>query len=197
MASDAGGLVLALKGVFCGGEVLFELLPPSGVGCPFVSGLRLMLSGLLLGEPSAFQLSSGLGGSFPDAGGGGGPLFVAGIGNFELLAFGSELASQCLCVHGVALVVLGSGVGGLLPGVGFGLGGEAELAGDVRRGGGLGAVGVQDAGFEFAAGQAADVSIQGSWAERVMLSVGTMSLETTVVGVYQPGELIAERTRST
>jgi len=30
-----------------------------------------------------------------------------------------------------------------------------------------------------------------------MLSVGTMSLETTVVGVYQPGELIAERTRST
>ena len=28
-----------------------------------------------------------------------------------------------------------------------------------------------------------------------MLSVGTMSMETTVGGVYQPGELIAERTR--
>ena len=35
--------------------------------------------------------------------------------------------------------------------------------------------------------EALDVSIQGSWAERVMSSAGTMSMETTVRGVDQPG----------
>ena len=53
------------------------------------------------------------------------------------------------------MVVSGGGVGYLLPGVGFGLGGEPELAGYFRRGGDLGAFGIQNAGFEFAAGHAA------------------------------------------
>ena len=88
--------------------------------------------------------------------GGGGPFLVAVAGGFELLAFGGNLAGECLRVRGLGVVVAGGGVGGLLPGVGFGLGGEAELAGDVGRGGGLGAFGVQDASFELAAGQAAD-----------------------------------------
>jgi hypothetical protein len=46
--------------------------------------------------------------------------------------------------------------GSLLPGVGFGLGGEPELGGYVGRGGDLGAFGVQDAGFEIAVAHAAD-----------------------------------------
>ena len=54
------------------------------------------------------------------------------------------------------MVVPDVGVGGLLPGVGLGLGGEPELAGDVGRGAGLGAFGVEGAGFELAAGHAAD-----------------------------------------
>ena len=69
---------------------------------------------------------------------------------------GGELAGEDRCVCGPGLVVAGGGVGGLLPGVGFGLGGEAELARDVRRGAGLGAFGLAGAGFELAAGHAAD-----------------------------------------
>ena len=52
--------------------------------------------------------------------------------------------------------MVGGGVGGLLPGVGFGLGGEAELARDVGRGAGPGAFGLAGAGFELAAAHAAD-----------------------------------------
>ena len=48
------------------------------------------------------------------------------------------------------LAIIG-GVGGLLPGVGFGLGGEAELARDVRRGAGLGAFGLAGAGTQCSA----------------------------------------------
>lgn len=72
-----------------------------------------------------------------------------------MLAFDGDLAGQRLRVRGLGVVVADGG-GGLLPGVGFGLGREAELAGDVGWGDGLGAFAVQDAGFEFAAGQAAD-----------------------------------------
>jgi hypothetical protein len=72
----------------------------------------------------------------------------------ELLAFGADLAGECLGARGLGVVVPGGGLGGLLPGVGFGLGGEPQLGGYLGRGGGLGAFGVEDAGFEFAAGQA-------------------------------------------
>ena len=54
------------------------------------------------------------------------------------------------------MVVLGLGVGGLLEGVGFGLRGEPQLAADVGRGGGAGALAVEDSCFELAAVQAAD-----------------------------------------
>ena len=54
------------------------------------------------------------------------------------------------------MVVLGSDVGGLPVGVGFGLGGEPQLAADVGRGGGAGALALEGACFEFAAVQAAE-----------------------------------------
>ncbi len=48
------------------------------------------------------------------------------------------------------------GVGGLGERVGFGLGCEPQLAAHVWRGAGLGAFSLEDVGFEFAAGHAAD-----------------------------------------
>ena len=54
------------------------------------------------------------------------------------------------------MVVAGLGVGGLLAGVGFGLGGEPELAADVGWGGGVGALALEGSGFELAAVQAAE-----------------------------------------
>jgi hypothetical protein len=56
----------------------------------------------------------------------------------------------------LGVVVAGGGVGGSLPGVGFGLGGEPELSGDVGRGAVLGAFGLEGAGFELAMGHTAD-----------------------------------------
>jgi hypothetical protein len=54
------------------------------------------------------------------------------------------------------VVVLGAGVGGLPVGVGFSLRGEPELAADIGRGDGAGALTLQGSCFEFAAVQAAD-----------------------------------------
>jgi hypothetical protein len=45
VAACYGGLVLTREGAFCGGEVGFELLPPSGHGPRFASGFGLLLSG--------------------------------------------------------------------------------------------------------------------------------------------------------
>jgi hypothetical protein len=42
---DDGSLALTLEGAFCGGEVGFELLPPSGHGQRAASGFGLLLSG--------------------------------------------------------------------------------------------------------------------------------------------------------
>ena len=108
------------------------------------------------GEPAALEFGSDFGGCFPGAGGGGGPLLVAGVGGFKLLALGGELAGERLRVYGLGVVVARGGIGGLLPGVGFGLGGEPELAGDVGWGAGLGAFGPESAGLELAVGHAAD-----------------------------------------
>jgi hypothetical protein len=151
----SAGLALTLEGAFCGGEAGFELLPPPNHGQRTVSWFGLLLPGWLPGKPAAFQLGLSFGGRFPDAAGGGRPFLVAVAGGFELLAFGGNLAGECLRARGLGVVVLGSGLRGLLPGVGFGLGGEPELAGHLRWGGDVGTLGVQDAGFELAAGHAA------------------------------------------
>jgi hypothetical protein len=52
--------------------------------------------------------------------------------------------------------VLGCGLGRLLPGTGFGLRGEPQLAGHVGRGAGLSAFGLKGTGFELAVGHAVD-----------------------------------------
>jgi hypothetical protein len=155
VACSDGGLVLTLESTDCYSKVGFELLPPSGHGQRVASWFGLLLFGWLLGKSAAFQLGLGFGGRLPYAAGGSRPLLVAVVDGFELLAFGGNLAGERLRVRGLGVVVLGGGVGGLLPGVGFGLGGEPELAGHLRWGGDVGALGVQDAGFELAASQAA------------------------------------------
>ena len=94
-----GGLVLAIEGAVCRGEVGFELPPPSGQGRRFASWLRLLLFGRVPGESATFQLGLGLGGLFPGARGSGGPFLVTGVEGFELLVFGSDLvASACALV---------------------------------------------------------------------------------------------------
>ena len=52
-------------------------------------------------ESAAFQLGLGFCGGFPDARGRGGPFLVAGVGGFELLAFGGDLAGERLRVRGL------------------------------------------------------------------------------------------------
>jgi hypothetical protein len=54
------------------------------------------------------------------------------------------------------MVMAGGGVGGLLPGVGFGLGGETELTGDIGWGDDLRPFRFEDAGFELTVAHAAD-----------------------------------------
>jgi hypothetical protein len=83
-------------------------------------------------------------------------LLVTVVGGFELLAFGGELPAERLGVCGPSLVMASGGISGLLPGIGFGLGGEAELAGDVGWGAGLGSSGFEGAGFELALSHAVD-----------------------------------------
>jgi hypothetical protein len=66
-----------------------------------------------------------------------------------LLALGCHVARERRRARRSGLVMLDLGVGGLLPGVGFGLGGEPQLAGDVGRGADEGAIPVEDPGFEL------------------------------------------------
>ena len=148
--------MLALDGPVHGGEVGFELAPPLHHGLRFAFGLGLPLSGCLLREPAPLQLGPGFPGCFPPAAGVGGPCLVAGVRGFELLALGGHVAGERLGVRRSGLVVPDLGVGGLLPGVGFGLGGEPQFPGDVGRGAGQGAVPVEDPGLELALGHAAD-----------------------------------------
>ena len=86
----------------------------------------------------------------------GGPLLVPGVAGFEALAFGGQLCGEGCGAGRGGVVVLGLGVGGLLVGVGFGLGGEPQLAADVGRGDGTGAFALEGSRFELAAVQAAD-----------------------------------------
>jgi hypothetical protein len=109
----------------------------------------------VLREAAPLQLDSGFPGCFPPVAGVGGPCLVAGVGGFELLALGCHVARERRRARRSGLVVLDLGVGGLLPGVGFGLGGEPQLAGDVGRGPDEGAILVEDPGFELAVGHAA------------------------------------------
>jgi hypothetical protein len=83
-------------------------------------------------------------------------LLVPGVGCFEALAFGGQLRGEGRGGGCSGAGVLGAGVGGLPVGVGFGLSGEPELAADVGRSGGLGALALEGAGFELAAVQAAE-----------------------------------------
>jgi hypothetical protein len=63
-----------------------------------------------------------------------------GTVGFELLMFGGDLAGQRMRVRGLGVVVPGGGVGGLSPGVGFGLGGKPQLTGHLGWGAGLDAL---------------------------------------------------------
>jgi hypothetical protein len=82
-----------------------------------VCGLRLRRSGRLPDEAAMLELGACLRACLPGAGRGGGPLLVAGVRPFEMLAFDGDPVGECLCVRGFGLVVAGGGLGGLLPGV--------------------------------------------------------------------------------
>ena len=112
---------------------------PALAGAVRVGGVRLWLSRLL-----------------PAWLGVGGPLLVPGIASLQLLTFGRHLPGEGAGAGRAGLVVAGLGVGGLGERVGFGLSGEPQLAAHVWRGDGLDAFCFEDAGFECAAGHAAD-----------------------------------------
>jgi hypothetical protein len=96
------------------------------------------------------------GGRLAGSPGVGGPLLVSGTVSLKTLTFGGQVHGKGCGAGRADVVVQALGVGGLPVGVGFGLGGEAELAADVGRGGGAGALAVEGACFEFAAVQAVD-----------------------------------------
>ena len=148
--------LLALEGPVDGGEVGFELAPPLRRGLWFLFGLGVPLSGCLLRELAPLQFGPGFPGCFPPAAGAGGPFLVAGVRGFELLALGGQVPGERRRVRRSGRVVPDLGVGGLLPGVGFGLGGEPQFPGHVRRGAGQGAVPVEDPGLQLALAHAAD-----------------------------------------
>jgi hypothetical protein len=127
--------VLALKGPVHRGEVGFEPTPQFRRGLWLVFGLGVLLPGCLLSEIASFQLSPGFSGCVPPAACVGGPCLGAGVGGFELLAAGRQVAGERRRACGSGRVVLDVGVGGLLPGVGFGLGGEPQFPGHAGLGG--------------------------------------------------------------
>ena len=97
LACGDGGLVLALEDPVDGGEVGFELPPPSRHGLPFAVQLSLaLLSGRLPGGPAALQLSSGFPSCFPLGAGVGSPFLVTRVCRFELLAPGCHVAGERL-----------------------------------------------------------------------------------------------------
>jgi len=105
---------------------------------------------------SSLQFGCRFPGCVPGGAGVGGVLLVSGAGGFEEPAAGGQPCGEGHGAGRADVVVAGLGVGELPAGVGFGLGGEPELAADVGRGGRLGALALQDACFEFAAVQAAE-----------------------------------------
>jgi len=120
-----------------------------------------------LGVPASLQFGCRFPGRIPDGAGGGGPLLVSGVADFEALAFGGQLRGEGSGASRTGVVVLGMGADRLLEGVGFGLRDEPKVAADVGRGGGAGAFALQGPGFEFAAIQVTDdvsfvADLQGS-----------------------------------
>jgi hypothetical protein len=58
-------------------------------------------------------------------------MLVLGVLGFEVLPFVTELAGELVCLTGAFVVAFGAGVGGLLPGIGFSVGGGAKVVTDV------------------------------------------------------------------
>jgi hypothetical protein len=187
--------VLAGIGTIHGLGVCLDLLPPSGHQLRLAFGLR-MWPVVWLGVPSSLQFGCGVPGRIPGGVGTGGPLLVPGVGGFEAVAFGGQLGGEDGSAGRSSVVVPGLGVGGLPVGVGFSLGGKPELAADVGRGGGAGALALEDACFEFAVVQAADdvgfvADLQGGEdgpAHRFEFGVAAVRLEGgRLVGIGDPG----------
>lgn len=86
----------------------------------------------------------------------GGPILVPGVVGLEALAFSGQLRSEGCGPGRAGVITSGAGVRRLLQRVGFGLRGEAELAADVRLGGGAGTFALEGSCFELAALQAAE-----------------------------------------
>jgi hypothetical protein len=129
--------------------VCLELPPPSGHQLGFAFRLRMRFA-VWLGVPPPLQFGFRFPGCIPGGVGVGGPLLVPGVADFEALAFGGQLCGQGCGPGRGGMVVLGLGVGELLVGVGFGLGGEPQLAADVGRGYGTGAFALQGSHFKVA-----------------------------------------------
>ena len=148
-----GALVLAGDGAFGGFGAGLELAPPSGHRLRQVLWLWFAFRP---GLPASCELGPGLPGCFPGGLGTGGPVLVSGVAGFERLPSGGQLRGEGPGAGRAGLVVPGLGVCGLPERVGFGLGGEPQLAADVGRGAGLGAFALEDARFDVAAVQAAE-----------------------------------------
>ena len=147
--------MLAGIGTVHGLDVCLVLLPPSGHLLRVVFRLRMWFADWL-DMPAPLQFGRGFPGRVPGGVGVGGPLLVSGVVGLELLAFGGQLFGEGRGARRARGVLLSFGVGGLLVGVGFGLGGEPELPADVERGGGAGVLTVEGSCFELAAVQAAE-----------------------------------------
>ena len=128
--------------------IRLEPLRPFGCQLRFVFRPPMWF-GAWLGVPSSVQFGCGLPGCVPGGVGVGGPLLVPGVVGFEVLAFGGQLGGESGGAGRAGLIMQGVGLGGLLAGVRFGLGGEPELAADVGRGGGAGALALKSSYFEF------------------------------------------------
>ena len=148
-----GGLMLALNHAVHSVGVRLELPPPGR----HVLRSRCFLGGRLL--PTALQLGLGLPGHLPRAGGPGRPFLIPGVRGFEATGLRGECGGQrpgVVCRH---LVVLCLGVGRLLPGVGGGLPGQAQLAAHILRRCGLRAFALQDLALQLAPAQGPELGL--------------------------------------
>ena len=99
---------------------------------------------------AALQLGLGLPGHLPCAGGPGRPFLVPGVSGFEAACLRGQRGSQRPGVSCLHLVVFCVGVGRLLPGVGVGLPGQAQLAAHIPRCGRLRAFAFEDLALQLA-----------------------------------------------
>src|SRR6185437_7169459 len=114
-----------------GGLVLAAAAGIGVDGFGLLRNLKLRRSHRLVRDAAALELGSGPGGCLPGGGSSGGPFLVAGAGGFDPPTFAGQLAGESSGVCGLGVVVSRGRVGMLAPGVGFGLGDAAQLAGDV------------------------------------------------------------------